>query len=67
MSFKICPKRDRNIEVTQQCLNQNPLQIIGYGYNYPVRMNERSIRIKYKYELFLNIFLIMMIFEDMKL
>jgi hypothetical protein len=36
MEFRLCPVFDSNIEVTQECLNQNILHIEGYGTQYPV-------------------------------
>jgi hypothetical protein len=36
MEFRLCPAENSNIEVTQECLNQNQLYIEGYGIQYPV-------------------------------
>ncbi len=36
MEFRLCPALNSNIEVTQECLNENILHIEGFGVRYPV-------------------------------
>ena len=38
MEFRLCPAAsDSNVEVTQECLDENVLHIEGYGQQYPVQ------------------------------
>lgn len=36
MEFRLCPALDPNKEVTQECLDQNLLDIQGFGKQYSV-------------------------------
>ena len=46
IQFKLCPVTNPDEEVTQECLDENVLQIIGYGNTYQVRDNERGIKVQ---------------------
>ena len=47
MQFKMCPTNSPFIEATQECLDQNVLEIYGYGPKYPVKSEERKITVKW--------------------
>lgn len=35
--FRLCPNNNPKIPVTQECLDQFPLEILGYGHRYVIR------------------------------
>ena len=37
MELRLCPALDSTIEVSQECLDQNVLEIDGYGKQFPVQ------------------------------
>jgi hypothetical protein len=43
MELRLCPLLDPNSEVTQECLDQNLLDIEGFGKQYPVNEGIDSI------------------------
>lgn len=46
MQFKICATNSPYVEATQECLDENVLEIFGYGKKYPVKSEERKINLK---------------------
>lgn len=46
MEFRLCPVVNKYIEVTKECLDENLLEISGYGTSYPVRTGEDEINLK---------------------
>lgn len=51
MQFKVCPVTDPSREVTQGCLDNNLLQIVGYGTQYPVKTGENEINLKLEFSI----------------
>lgn len=47
MEFRLCPVDQSFEEASQECLNQNILQIIGHGTGYPVKAHENLIHLQY--------------------
>lgn len=47
MEFRLCPVNDKLVRATQECLDQNQLEIVNYGMSYPVREGEREINIRF--------------------
>lgn len=46
MEFRLCPVDQKYVEASQECLDQNILQIIGHGTGYPVKSHENLINLK---------------------
>jgi hypothetical protein len=46
MEFKLCPVNNPNIEATQECLERNILEIIGYGKRFRVKFDDRELNFK---------------------
>lgn len=46
MEFRLCPALDPNVEVTQECLDENVLHIEGYGQQYLVQEGMGTVALK---------------------
>lgn len=46
MELRLCPAFDPNVEVTQDCLDENVLHIEGYGQQYPVEEGMGTVVLK---------------------
>jgi hypothetical protein len=46
MELRLCPLSDPNTEVTQECLDENLLDLDGFGTQYPVNEGTDSIFLK---------------------
>jgi hypothetical protein len=46
MEFRICPVYNPKIEITQECLDKHLLKIVGMGYFYPVKFDDKEINLR---------------------
>lgn len=46
MEFRLCPALDPDVEVTQECLDQNQLDIEGHGKRFLVEEDMSSLSLR---------------------
>jgi hypothetical protein len=47
MEFRLCPLDNMRLEATQECLDQNILDVVGHGKKYNVSASDREIWLTY--------------------
>ena len=46
MEFRLCPVNNPKVEATHECLENNLLEIIGYGKRFRVAFDDRDLNFK---------------------